>query len=106
MYSRLRLFGTANTKFKTKHDFYVVTLRRGRPREQLLLLNYKTQRHAVFLRDTLTIDDEGKQICSFVSSTEPLQVRYPHPKCENFNTLSHFSHSLLQGFFSYPAYMY
>ena len=27
-------------------------------------------------------------------------------QCENFNPLSQFSHSLLQGFFSYLAYMY
>ena len=38
---------------------YVVTLRRWRPREQLLLLNYNIQRHAgLFLKDTLTIEDE------------------------------------------------
>ena len=41
---------------------YVITLRRWhthtRLREQLLLQNYKTQRHAVFLKDTLTIKDE------------------------------------------------
>ena len=24
-----------------------------------------------------------------------IKVRYPHPKCENFNTLLHFSHLLL-----------
>ena len=36
----------------------------------------------------------------FVCSPESLQVRYPHPKCENFNTLSQFSHCLLQGFLS------
>ena len=32
------------------------------------------------------------QICLFVCSPEPLEERYPHPKYENFNTLSQFSH--------------
>ena len=38
--------------FFFKKHFHVITLRRGhpRPREQLLLLNYKTQRHAVFFK--------------------------------------------------------
>ena len=35
---------------------------------------------------------------------EPLQGRYPHQKCENFNTLSQFSQWLLQRFLSYLAY--
>ena len=67
------------------------------------------------LKDTLSIKDEkqfkacisvylsvcqshykqGMHICLFVCLTEPLQARYPHPKCENFNTLSPFSHILL-----------
>ena len=62
-----------------------------------------------FLIDILTIVDENlfsMQICSFVCLLETLQVRYPHQKCENFNTLSQFSHRLLQGFLSYHAYMY
>ena len=41
---------------------YGITLRRPRlctrPRDKLLLQNYKTQRHAVFLKDTLTIEDD------------------------------------------------
>ena len=85
-------------------------LRRSRPHEQLLLQNHKTQRHAVCFKDTSIIEDkkivQGMQICLFICSPEPLQERYPHPKCENFNTLSQFSHSLLQGFFSFLAYMY
>ena len=39
-----------------------------------------------------------------VCSSEPLQVRYPHRKCENLDT--QISHSLLKGFFSNLAYMY
>ena len=61
------------SKTATTTDFYVVTLRRGRPRphEQLLLLNYKTQRRAAFLKDTLTIEDEKlfkayRSVCSSV----------------------------------------
>ena len=42
--------------------FYVVTLRHGCmhpcPREQVLLQNYKAQRHGVFFKDTLCIEDE------------------------------------------------
>ena len=48
-----------------------------------------------FLKDTLSIEDEkivqGMQICLFVCLLETLQGRYPHQKCENFNTLSQFS---------------
>ena len=36
----------------------------------------------------------------------PLQVTFPHPKCENFNILSQISHSLLEGFFSNLTDMY
>ena len=74
---------------------YVVTLRRGRPRprEHLLPQNYMAQRYAVFLKDTLTIQDEKLfKACKSVCLLEPLQVRYPHQKCENFNNLSQFSH--------------
>ena len=49
---------------------------------------------------------QGMQICLFVCLLEPLQGRYPHQKCENFDTLSQFSQWLLQGFLSYLAYMY
>ena len=48
-----------------------------------------------FLKDTLSIEDEnivqGMEICLFVCLLETLQGRYPHQKCENFNTLSQFS---------------
>ena len=51
---------------------------------------------AIFLKDTLSIEDEksvqGMQICLFVCLLESLQGRYPHQKCENFNSLSQFSH--------------
>ena len=75
--------------------YYVVTLRHGhtclRPCDQLLQ-NYKVQRYAVFFKDTLTIEDEKLfKACKSVCLLEPLQVRYPHQKCENFNTLSQFS---------------
>ena len=64
----------------------------------------------LLLKDTLSIKYEklfqGMQICLFICSPEPLQVRYPHPKCEHFNTLLQFSHSLLQEFLSYLAYIY
>ena len=50
---------------------YGVTLQRPclRPREQLLLQNYKVQRHAVFLKDTLSIEDDKlfkpcRSVCS------------------------------------------
>ena len=48
------------------------------------------------LKDTLSIKDEKlfksrKSVCS-TCFPEPLQARYPHPKYENFNILSHFSH--------------
>ena len=45
------------------------------------------------------------QACRSVCSPQPLEERYPHPKYENFNTLSHFSHWLLQGFLSYLEYV-
>ena len=63
-----------------------------------------------FSKDTLSIEDEklfkAYRPVRFVYFSEPLQVRYTHPNCENFNTLSQFSHSLLQEFLSYLAYMY
>ena len=55
---------TANQKYQWTPIFYVswhygITLWCTRPCEQLLLQNYKAQRHAVFfLQDTLTIEDE------------------------------------------------
>ena len=101
-----------NQSKEERSTVYVVTLRRGHTRthEQLLLLNYNTQRHAVFFKRYLNYRGwkivQAMQFCSFVCTPKSLQVRYPHPKCENFNPLSQFSHSLLQGFFSYLAYMY
>ena len=49
-----------------------------------------------FLNDTLSIEDEKLfKACSSVHSSVP-QSHYkcdtPHPKCENFNTLSQLSH--------------
>ena len=67
-----------------------------RPRDLLLVL-----------KDTLTIENYKLfKACRSVCSPEPLEERYPHPKCENFNTLSQFSCSLLQEFLSYVACMY
>ena len=45
-----------------------------RPRDMLFLL-----------KDTLSIENEkcSRDANLFVCSPEPLQVRYPHPKCEN-----------------------
>ena len=48
----------------------------------------------IFLKDTLTIEDEKlSKACKsvFVCLLEPLQGRYPYQKYENFNTLSQFS---------------
>ena len=48
--------------------------------------------NAVFLKDTLSIKDEKLfKACKSVCLLEQLQGRYPHQKCENFNTLSQFS---------------
>ena len=45
-----------------------------------------------FLKDTLSIEDEKVfKACKSVCLLETLQGRYPHQKCENFNTLSQFS---------------
>ena len=49
---------------------------------------------------------QGMQMCLFVCLLETLQGRYPHQKCENFNTLSQFFQWLLQAFLSFLAYMY
>ena len=53
-------------------------------------------RDMLFLKATLSIRVEkvfkASKICLFVCLLEPLQGRYPHQKCENFNTLSQFSH--------------
>ena len=47
----------------------------------------------LFLKDTLSIEDaksvQGMHICLFVSA-RTITGRYPHQKCENFNTLSQF----------------
>ena len=49
---------------------------------------------------------EGMQVCSFVFSPEPLQVRYFNPKFQHFITIFLDYLSLLQGFFYYLTYMY
>ena len=53
---------------------YGITLWRMRPhlRKQLLFQNYKEQRHAVFLEDTLSIEDEKVfKACRSVHSSVP-----------------------------------
>ena len=76
---------------------YGITLRHlcMRLPKQLILRNYKAQRHAVnFERYLIYLGwktVQGLQMCLFVCSPEPLQLRYPLPK------VSKFSHWLLQG---------
>ena len=66
-----------SVNIKSWLSFYVVTLQHERthpslrPREQLLLQNYKAQRHAVIFKVTLAIEDE-KLFKTLVG--EPLDV--------------------------------
>ena len=92
--------------------FYVVTLWRWhpRPREQLLLLNYNTQRHAVFFKDTLTIEDEKLfRPCRSVRSSVP-QSHYKSGTRTQSVKISTLYHNFLihysRDFFSYLSYMY
>ena len=97
-----------NVFFQMVLVYYGITLRCLRPREQLLR-NHKTQRHAGFflkIPQLSWMKNCSRHADLFVCSPEPLQERYPHPKCENFNTSSQIFHSLLLGFFSFLAHMY
>ena len=75
-----------------------------RPRDMLFLKKKTKKKRNHIYRGWKIV--QGMHICLFICLLEPLQVRYSHPKCEHFNTLSQFSHWLLQGFISYLVYMY
>ena len=65
-----------------------------RPSEQLLLQTTRPRDMLIFLKDTLTIKDEKlfkacRSVCLFARA---ITSEVFHQKCENFNTLSQFSH--------------
>ena len=71
-----------------------ISIRVHKPMNKFSSKNKRPRDMLFLLKDTSSIKDEkivqGMQICMFVCFLEPLQVRYPHPKCENFNILLQF----------------